>query len=333
MVKSSHAMFERNAIQAVSKWKYQPQMQAGKPAEAPGQQVVAALRDEGVERDARIARDSLVAPRAARRARRRAPSARRRRRRKSKTHRHRPARSPRSCSRPTSCSQNDKYDECARDRRRARASAAGSEPPEIAQIHRFRGYICVNKGKSEQAAAEFEKSLGAAGARPRGRAGDDLLARADLHAARQVRPRARADRHLVRRASESPKPDAYYLKAMILVQQEKFRAARRAGEARRSSSARSRRRAGSQLLVVIYSQLKDYPNVADDARAADRDLARQEAVLGAARGGAELPGARGEGARDDAARVRSGAAEAKTRSCASSRACSSCASCRSSARR
>ncbi|MGH7292308.1 MAG: hypothetical protein ACREJT_13915, partial [Myxococcota bacterium] len=32
-------------------------------------------------------------------------------------------------------------------------------PPEIAPIHRFRGYIFVNKGMTEQAAAEFEKSL------------------------------------------------------------------------------------------------------------------------------------------------------------------------------
>ncbi len=32
-------------------------------------------------------------------------------------------------------------------------------PAELAQIHRFRGYIYVNKGMTEQAAAEFEKSL------------------------------------------------------------------------------------------------------------------------------------------------------------------------------
>ena len=47
VVKSSHAMFERNAVQAVNKWKYQPQLREGKPAEAPGQQVVLRFKMEG----------------------------------------------------------------------------------------------------------------------------------------------------------------------------------------------------------------------------------------------------------------------------------------------
>ena len=47
MVKSSHALFERNAVQAVNKWKYQPQLREGKPAEAPGQQVVLRFKMEG----------------------------------------------------------------------------------------------------------------------------------------------------------------------------------------------------------------------------------------------------------------------------------------------
>jgi protein TonB len=47
VVKSSHSIFERNALQAVSKWKYQPQMKAGKPAEAPDQQVVLRFKMEG----------------------------------------------------------------------------------------------------------------------------------------------------------------------------------------------------------------------------------------------------------------------------------------------
>jgi periplasmic protein TonB len=47
VVKSSHAMFERNAIQAVNKWKYQPQLVGGKPAEAPNRQVMVRFRMEG----------------------------------------------------------------------------------------------------------------------------------------------------------------------------------------------------------------------------------------------------------------------------------------------
>jgi protein TonB len=46
-VKSSHSLFERPAVQAVSRWKYQPQLRAGKPAEAPGQQVVVRFKMEG----------------------------------------------------------------------------------------------------------------------------------------------------------------------------------------------------------------------------------------------------------------------------------------------
>jgi len=47
VVKSSHALFERSALQAVSKWKYQPLLREGKPAEAPGQQVLLRFRMEG----------------------------------------------------------------------------------------------------------------------------------------------------------------------------------------------------------------------------------------------------------------------------------------------
>ena len=47
VVKSSHEMFERNALQAVNKWKYQPQMVAGKPAETPDQRVVVRFKMKG----------------------------------------------------------------------------------------------------------------------------------------------------------------------------------------------------------------------------------------------------------------------------------------------
>jgi protein TonB len=47
VVKSSHSMFERNAVKAVTQWKYQPQLRSGKPTEAPGQQVVVRFRMEG----------------------------------------------------------------------------------------------------------------------------------------------------------------------------------------------------------------------------------------------------------------------------------------------
>ena len=46
-VQSSHSLFERNAVQAVNKWKYQPQLRGGQPTEAPGQQVIVRFRMEG----------------------------------------------------------------------------------------------------------------------------------------------------------------------------------------------------------------------------------------------------------------------------------------------
>jgi protein TonB len=47
VVKSSNSVFERPAIQAVNKWKYQPQLEDGKPSEAPGQQVLLRFKMEG----------------------------------------------------------------------------------------------------------------------------------------------------------------------------------------------------------------------------------------------------------------------------------------------
>jgi len=40
VVRSSHEVFERAAVQAVTKWKYQPQLTAGKPTESAGNEVV-----------------------------------------------------------------------------------------------------------------------------------------------------------------------------------------------------------------------------------------------------------------------------------------------------
>jgi protein TonB len=47
VLKSSHSLFERSALTAVNKWKYQPQLAAGKPVEAPGIVVTLRFRMEG----------------------------------------------------------------------------------------------------------------------------------------------------------------------------------------------------------------------------------------------------------------------------------------------
>jgi protein TonB len=47
VVASSHSIFERAAVQAVNKWKYQPQLAGGEPVEAPGNEVVLRFELEG----------------------------------------------------------------------------------------------------------------------------------------------------------------------------------------------------------------------------------------------------------------------------------------------
>jgi tetratricopeptide (TPR) repeat protein len=133
-------------------------------------------------------------------------------------------------------------------------------PAELAQIHRFRGYIYVNQGKLEPAAAEFEKSLA-----------QDAIDRAAeqsmTYSLAQIYTQLGRFDDALRlidawfAGEAAPKADAYYLKAMILVQQEKFA---EAVEPARLAVEKSPQPKESwlQLLVAIYGNLKDYPNVA-----------------------------------------------------------------------
>jgi len=132
--------------------------------------------------------------------------------------------------------------------------------PELAQIHRFRGYILVNKGMTEQAAAEFEKSLAQKALDP-GAEQVMMYSLAQIYTQLGKYDRALALMDTWFAAEENPKPDAYYLKAMILVQQEDFKAA--VEPARKAVELSEQpRESWLQLLVVVYSQLRDYPNVA-----------------------------------------------------------------------
>ena len=133
-------------------------------------------------------------------------------------------------------------------------------PAELAQIHRFRGYIFVNKGMMEKAAGEFEKSLAQdAIDRAAEQAMSYSLAQIYTQLGRYDDALRLIDAWFA--GEESPKPDAYYLKAMILVQQERFQ---EAVEPARIAVEKSREPKESwlQLQVAIYGNLKDYPNVA-----------------------------------------------------------------------
>jgi tetratricopeptide (TPR) repeat protein len=133
-------------------------------------------------------------------------------------------------------------------------------PPELAQIHRFRGYIFVNQGHTEKATKEFEQCL-AQNALDLAAEQVTTYSLAQLYTQLGNYDRALelVDRFFQR--EETPRPDAYFLKAMILVQQDRFAEAL---EPARTAVERSEQPKESwlQTLMVIYSQVKDYPNLA-----------------------------------------------------------------------
>jgi tetratricopeptide (TPR) repeat protein len=155
--------------------------------------------------------------------------------------------------------EKDQYDEAlaivdkAAKRRKLKA-------PDLAQIHRFRGYIYVNMNKTEQGAAELQKSLDQHGL-DRNSEQVTTYSLAQLYTQLGQYDRALALIDTWFQSAESPKPDAYYLKAMILVQQEKPEAALEPAKTAIESSP-SPRESWVQLLAAIYIQLRDYPNVA-----------------------------------------------------------------------
>jgi tetratricopeptide (TPR) repeat protein len=141
------------------------------------------------------------------------------------------------------------------------AKRRGLSPPEIAQIHRFRGYIMVGKGKTEEAVKEFEISL-------EQQALDAVAEKQMIYSLAQIYTQlGKFDKALQLintwfEGEENPKPDAYYLKAMILVQQEKFKQAVEPAK-KAVELADKPRESWVQLQVAIYSSLQDYANVAD----------------------------------------------------------------------
>jgi tetratricopeptide (TPR) repeat protein len=133
-------------------------------------------------------------------------------------------------------------------------------PPELAQIHRFRGYIFAGKGMNAEAAREFQASLDQ-------RALDRSAEQAMTYSLAQIYTQiGEYDRALALidawfAAEATPKPDAHYLKAMILVQQERFADALEPARTAVETSP-APRESWLQLLVAIYGNLRDYPNVA-----------------------------------------------------------------------
>ncbi|HXK24391.1 MAG TPA: tetratricopeptide repeat protein [Myxococcota bacterium] len=155
--------------------------------------------------------------------------------------------------------QQDKYDEALAiiDELAGRSKL---DPLEVAQIHRFRGYILLSKGQTDQVPAEFQKSLDQ-------HALDPLAEQQMTYSLAQIYTQlGKYDDALALinswfEGETEPKPDAYHLKAMILVQQEKFKEALAPAKTAVESDPNPRE-SWVQLLVAIYSNLQDYPNVA-----------------------------------------------------------------------
>jgi tetratricopeptide (TPR) repeat protein len=133
------------------------------------------------------------------------------------------------------------------------------QPPEIAQLHRFRAYIYVNKGQNEKATGEFEKSLALQAMEPEAEQ-VMMYSLAQIYTELGQYDQALA---LINRwfaSVESPKADAYFLKAMILVQQKNFQDA---AEPATKALALSPKPKESWLTLdgVIQTQLKNYDRV------------------------------------------------------------------------
>jgi len=133
-------------------------------------------------------------------------------------------------------------------------------PPDIAQIHRFRGYILVSKGNSEGAAAEFQKSLAQHALDPFAEQ-QTTYSLAQLYTQLEKYDQALALIDTWFAGAQDPKPDAFFLKAMILVQQEKFEAALAPAKTAVEMSGQPRE-SWVQLLAAVYIELQDYPNLA-----------------------------------------------------------------------
>jgi tetratricopeptide (TPR) repeat protein len=142
----------------------------------------------------------------------------------------------------------------------ALAKRRGLRPADVAQIHRFRGYILVSKGNSEGGAAEFEKSLAQHALDPFAEQ-QTTYSLAQIYTQLEKYDQALALIETWFKAETEPKPDAYFLKAMILVQQEKFQDALAPAKTAVEMGPEPRE-SWVQLLVAVYIQLQDYPNVA-----------------------------------------------------------------------
>lgn len=135
------------------------------------------------------------------------------------------------------------------------------KPADRAQIHRFRGYILIAKNRTDDAGREFEAALAENALDDSARQGLMYsLAQIFTQSGRYDRARELLDRWFA--AAENPKPEAWFLKAMILVQQEAFADALVPARTAVEQSP-DVRESWLQLLAAIQFQLQDYAGLTD----------------------------------------------------------------------
>ena len=312
VVKSSHSVFERAALAAVDKWKYQPQMKDGQAGRGHGGDRCCASRCRRDEHDraATSSRLSRCAPARCCCASRCCSSA------------SRPARRKKEQARPEDAAAAGRAEQARRREARREANEllqadkfdealviidelAGRrklDPLEIAQIHRFRGYILLLEGRAwrrcppssrlslEQHAldplAEQQMTYSLAQIYTQLGKYDDALG-ADQ---RLVRGRDRAEARRLPPEGDDPGAAA------------EVQGGARAGEVR----GRARSQAARELVPAAGGDLQPaggLPQRRGHPAAPDQHVAAEEAVLDAARRGAEPDRARGRRARDPAARA------------------------------
>jgi tetratricopeptide (TPR) repeat protein len=139
------------------------------------------------------------------------------------------------------------------------AKRRGLSDADNAQIHRFRGYILMSMDQPKEAAKEFEISLATQGLDASAEQ-QMMYSLAQIYTSMSQFDKALEVINRWFEAEATPKPDAYFLKAMILVQQEKFKDA--LAPAKVAVESEKPRESWVGLLVAIYNSLDDYPNVA-----------------------------------------------------------------------
>lgn len=138
------------------------------------------------------------------------------------------------------------------------------KPVDEAQIRRFRGYILLAKGDSNGAASDFEAAL-ATGVLDAGSKQAMIYSLAQIYAQSGKYDRARKLLDAWFATEKDPKPEAWFLKAMLLAEEGNYKEALQPAKIANQRSPQPRE-SWLQLLASIQFELSDYRELADTLR-------------------------------------------------------------------